>query len=433
MLADLRVAIEAADWPRALALALAAWRSSRAPVYADLIDRIAQHVADDPPFLRHLEKLGRRLGERQLFEAVALAGASPHDDDPRVAKQLAAWFASASIGWRYAHETETLWFYQQVAEQLVRLRDVRVIPVIERVLAEPHGKTLPLRDHQRALATRIVDALADVALNTPPLANAGEIARWCPSPAAPAMTRDEHELWREAIESDDARLVLADYLLERGDRRGEVITLAQRPDTAVRASELLAQHWDRWMGDLALVLDRGNCTFVGGVLQIATVGIYNTPEWAYAKAAAHRELATVRIVRPGWNASEKGYLAFLRALTQVPPRVRFTATMLDGRTPWPIDHLELVTNLPDLRTPLVDVLALAAPTMPGVTRIDFPIPGELDLATIAALRELPRLFPALVRVRVDASRWLPPALRDALVAIGGELAFLEVDHGGYAP
>lgn len=428
---NLRAPIDAADWPRALELALAAWRSTRAPVYADLIERIARHVTDQPPFLQHVEKLGRRLGERQLFEAVALAGASPHDDDPRVAKQLAAWFASASIGWRYAHETETLWFYEQVAQHLVRLRDVRVIPAIEHVLAEPHGKTLPLRDHQRALATRILDALADVALNTPPLANAGEIARWCPSPAAPIITQDEHELWREAAESDDARLVLADYLLERGDRRGEVITLAQRPETAVRASELLAQHWDRWMGDLALVLDRGNCTFVGGVLQIATVGIYNTPEWAYAKAAAHRELATVRIVRPGWNASEKGYLAFLRALPHLPPRVRFTATMLDG-TSWPIDHLELVTNLPDLRTPLAEVLALAAPAMPGVTRIDFPIPGELDLAVIATIRDLPRLFPALERVRIDASRWLPPALRDALVALD-DLPFLEVDHGGYAP
>ena len=433
---DLRAAIEAADWPHALPLALAVWRTTRSPVYADLVERIARHTPDEPPLLLHLAKLGRRLTERQLFDALSRVRATAENDDPRVAKQLAAWFATASIGWRYAHETETMWFYQELADQLVQLRDVRVIPTIERVLGEPHGKTLPLREHQRALATRIVDALADVALHTPPLANAGEIARWCPSPAAPVVTQDERALWREAAASDDARLVLADFLLDRGDRRGEIISLslARTDDTTARASRLLAEHWDRWMGELALVFDRGTCTFTGGVLDVATVGIYSTPEWAYAKAAAHCELATVRIVRPGWNASDKGYVAFLHALAELPPRIRLTATMIEplslARSRWPITHLELVTNLPDLRTPLVDALALAASAMPDVETLDFPIPGELDIRVVDAIRELPQLFDKLARVRVDAARWLAPALRTALQQLD-ELPFVEVDHGSY--
>jgi hypothetical protein len=190
----------------------------------------------------------------------------------------------------------------------------------------------------------------------------------------------------------------------------------------------LHEHWDRWMGDLALVLDRGNCSFTGGLLDVASVGIYSSPEWAYPKVARHRELATVRIVRPGWNASEKGYVAFLAALDDVPSRIRLNATMIEpfalARTRWPVRHLELVTNTPDLP----HVLGLAASVMPEVEAIDIPIPSDIDRNLIAAIPTLPGYFPKLARVHVDASRWLAIELREAL----GELAalpFVEIDHG----
>jgi hypothetical protein len=42
-------AIEAEDWPRALGLALEAWRSTRAPALADLIDAIGARCPQVPP------------------------------------------------------------------------------------------------------------------------------------------------------------------------------------------------------------------------------------------------------------------------------------------------------------------------------------------------------------------------------------------------
>lgn len=190
------------------------------------------------------------------------------------------------------------------------------------------------------------------------------------------------------------------------------------------------------MGELALVLDRGKCTFEGGLLDIATVGVYGTPEWAYAKVARHRELATIRVVRPGWNASEKGYVAFLDALgTRLPARVRVTATMIEplslARPRWPIRVLELVTNLPDLRVPLRQVLALAAQALPDVEHVEIPMPAELDDSMLAAIPDLPGLFPKLARVHVDASRWLTTELRRAFAQLAAAHAFVEVDHGPY--
>jgi uncharacterized protein (TIGR02996 family) len=451
MLDELRRAIEEAAWPRALVLAIEAWRASRAPVLADLVDRIVTRLpAEGVPregvqrwwmqqartydparatvLLASCAELALKSGvEKKLIDRLPVLEAWP--DDPRVACVLASWFADANVGWRYAHEAETVVFYDRIADQLARLRDVRAIPVLERVLAEPRGLTVGLREQQHELATRLIVLLADAALHAPP-ANAGEIARWCPSPAPPPTSLDERTLWREAATSDDARLVLADFLLERGDRRGEIITLASAgtDDNARAASALLHEHWERWMGDLAIVLDRGNCSFVGGLLEIASVGMYSTPEWAYPKAAAHRELSTIRVVRPGWHASNKGYVAFLHALAYLPPRIRLDASMVEpfalARPRWPVRHLELVTNAPDLP----HVLRLAASAMPDVEAIDIPLQSDIDRAMIAMIPALPRHFAKLVRVHVDASRWLASDIRAELTELEA-LPFVEIDHG----
>ena len=454
---ELARAIDEADWPRALALALDAWRASRSPIYADLVDRIALRCPSEPvprervqrwwmqraksydpvlaiPLLANAADLARRNAgnEKRLFERIDVLVKWP--DDPRVARVLARWFVS-SVGWMYAHDKQTPIFYKQIAASLVVLRDTRVIPELEQALAEPRGLTVGLRELQTILATQTIDALASVALVTVPL----EIASWVPAPAIEPATHDERTLWLDAAESDGARLVLADFLLERGDRRGEIITLACTgdADNMKRSSALLHEHWERWMGELALVLDRGFCTFSGGLLDVASVGVYGTPEWAYPKVVGHRELSTIRTVRPGWNASERGYVAFLDALPRLPLRVRLMTTMIEllarARARWPIRVFELVTNLPDLRTPLRDAIALAARVMPDVEEIDLPMPGELDHAVLDAIVELPRLFPRLARVRVDAARRLPRELRDALLTLADAHPFVEVDHGHYLP
>jgi hypothetical protein len=455
----LRDAIAAEDWPRALVLAIEAWRTSRSPVHANLVDRIALRAPNeivpargvqrwwmqrartyDPiaagALLANAAQLAPRSGiEQKLIERLELLAAWP--DDPRTAHVLATWFVETNIGWMYAHHAATSAFYERIAGLLVKLRDTRVIAALEGVLAEPRGKTLGLRELQERLATHTIEVLSAAVLDVVPLQGAAEIARWVPAPSVEPATLDERTLWEAAAESEAGRLVLADFLLERGDRRGEVITLACAGDdeNLKRSNALLHEQWERWMGELALVLDRGFCTFAGGVLDVAAVGRTGAPPWAYPKVAMHRELTTIRAVRPAWHARDEDYVRFLDALPRLPPRVRLQATAIEklslARPYWPVRVLELVTNLEELPGPLANALALAASLMPDVEEIEIPLPSEIDQRVIAAARELPRLFPQLRRVRIDATRHLPRDIRDALVTLAAAAPYLEVEHGHY--
>src|SRR5688572_8385051 len=101
-------AIEEADWPRALVLALEAWRASRAPVHADLVDRIAARLpADKVPrerWLQHArvydplrvttllanatERALKTGVEKDVMERFRVLATWP--DDPRLARVLAS-------------------------------------------------------------------------------------------------------------------------------------------------------------------------------------------------------------------------------------------------------------------------------------------------------------------------------------------------------
>lgn len=75
-----------------------------------------------------------------------------------------------------------------------------------------------------------------------------------------------------AAPSDDRpRRVLADWLLERGDPRGEFIVcqLATSPTERARAKKLLTQHALEWIGPLPFPVEQW--TFAGGFL--ATVRV----------------------------------------------------------------------------------------------------------------------------------------------------------------
>ncbi|HLL21516.1 MAG TPA: hypothetical protein VK427_05265, partial [Kofleriaceae bacterium] len=318
-------------------------------------------------------------------------------------------------------------FYDALASALVDLGDTRVIATLEQAGAEPRGVTVGLREHQQATAARAIAALAERARLAVPPDNAAELAAWCPLPGETNATRDDHALWREAARSDAAHLVLADHLLDRGDRRGEIISLMCAGDAENRARglELLHRYWPQWVGELALVLDRGNCTFTRGLLEVAAIGQRTTPEWAYRKVATHRELLPMRAVRPGWSASDSGYVAFLDALVELPQRVGLRASMVDTlarrRPSWPIRALDLVVDKP------VDV-ALLARTLPDVDAVAIVAPSTLDETTVVLVDELLEAWPR-VRVHVDASRWLWHRERTALLDLVRER--LEIDHGMY--
>ena len=116
--------------------------------------------------------------------------------------------------------------------------------------------------------------------------------------ATPAVRTDidEAELWRDVARDPDdlgPRNVLADYLVERRDRRGELIAaqLSTQPRAMQRAEHLLAKHWYEWLGDVALVITRRGSEFRGGMLETIHVGMHRRRPWAYGAIRGHRSSA----------------------------------------------------------------------------------------------------------------------------------------------
>jgi len=249
----------------------------------------------------------------------------------------------------------------------------------------------------------------------------------------------EDALWRDAALADDVgpRLVLADHLLQTGQRRGELITLqcSDAPATADRARQLVDAYWARWLGALGLVLDRGGTQFERGLLHVITVGRAHTPPWAYAKVAAHRELWSVRHVRPSWKIDPDPYVDFVAHLAHLPPAITLGAAMVPAfthaRAAWPFRTVEYVPNFYRSRDggpPLLATLTRAAAVLPDAEALRL----TTDDAPLAELPEvvvtLPSLFPRLARIEIDARYYMPPHQRELFRALE-TLPLVHVDHG----
>ena len=119
-----------------------------------------------------------------------------------------------------------------------------------------------------------------------------------------AIVRDPDDL--------DAYAVYGDWLAEQGDPRGELIALQLRgadakvlvggespidENTAERVSELIANNWTTWLGDVSQLVVRQGSVFRDGFLSFVQVGGENTPHGAWIAFRGHRELCAVKEVR----------------------------------------------------------------------------------------------------------------------------------------
>jgi uncharacterized protein (TIGR02996 family) len=75
-------------------------------------------------------------------------------------------------------------------------------------------------------------------------------------------------------EDDRPRLVYADWLLERGDPRGEMMALAVRGSDAARVATLVDAHRWQWLSDDGLPLDR-NARFARGFVEALRVQLFD--------------------------------------------------------------------------------------------------------------------------------------------------------------
>ncbi|MEW5738802.1 MAG: TIGR02996 domain-containing protein [Myxococcota bacterium] len=92
------------------------------------------------------------------------------------------------------------------------------------------------------------------------------------------------------------RLVYADWLLDQGDPRGEVIALSMKEDLSLtqrrRVQRLTEQHAAAWLGPLVTVADIGACRWEGGFLDVLAVGAPTPGSWP--GVVGDPRLATVR-------------------------------------------------------------------------------------------------------------------------------------------
>ena len=104
-------------------------------------------------------------------------------------------------------------------------------------------------------------------------------------------------------DSLDARLVLADALVEIGDARGELIQVQvareSAPDDrklATREKQLLADHRDTLLGSLAPIVRKGTLEFERGFVRACDFDPFVHAK-VLATALADEQLATIRRLR----------------------------------------------------------------------------------------------------------------------------------------
>lgn len=246
------------------------------------------------------------LGEAPLGEAVARVRIlETWPADPRVARTLAQLVEAQPFP-----QSSLNWLWPLVFRLLSALADVRTVDPLRAAAKAPRAKAATLR--------------AWLSAQLPDLA--GELGRKCAKqkkpdpadvevlerllarlPAVPvavaASAEKQAKDFEEAIAKDPAddqlRQVFADWLLEKGDARGEFIQLqfkqasgqATGKDVA-RAARLQKQHAADWLGDAGLAL--GRCEFERGFLVSCALGKKTAPEWVWPTLVGHRVLATVR-------------------------------------------------------------------------------------------------------------------------------------------
>ena len=469
MLGQLRTAIEGKDWGGALAAALAWWRDTRAPEIADLVDALGAHCTLPAPPKRelhawwmlhastynpvHVTALARRANDRmlrsdvkfaevrewyagnavvkQLIEPYAeathtifagnlnvihrLAAMFTWAPDPRAAQICARWFAEGRLYWSMPDFVSiTPKFYELLAEHMIALRDTRVERWIASTLAHPRGRTPALRAHQAALARRVLDALADATLLADP--DRDQVRAWCRELAQPVddrIEREEQALWEEVMRDPDdlgTRLVLADALIEQDDPRGHVIAMQCNPDRRVQreARRLLDEHWFEFFGDAALVIDKRDCEFRAGMLDVLAIGVRDAPDWAYVTLARHRELAAVRWLRVGRHVTGEQVVRVLRDLPRPPARLTLARNGLElmhARKPWPMREIELRYRQSVVAGPtLEDALRMLGETFPELEQLVIDTYRE-PRESIALVPRLPELFPGLQTIALQDRDW----------------------------
>lgn len=282
---------------------LDAWREYEAPAIADLIDvataraLVGRDPIDDAATLDARQAQWMELAasgdplvvpwliERTFTPRIALTVARLNalwklPRDPRIAAGLLALTTRAGLLARSSLWTRLL--------RIVRNQhDVRSIAAIEARLAQFEASAVAKTESETALAARLAQTRLMLAgqILVPPAPRDELFARVAERLADPdaaravavAKTAEDFcaEIWARP-KDDGPREVFADWLIEQGDPRGELIALqiarergAAAPEGIKRERKLLAEHARTWLGALSPVVK--NFVFERGFLARAEI------------------------------------------------------------------------------------------------------------------------------------------------------------------
>jgi uncharacterized protein (TIGR02996 family) len=264
-------ALDAGDDASALEALLVAWRATRAPRLAELIDLVSERIAAALPApadrewkriakQQHATDLPRLVAalpdsrRHSLTRATQIATLAKWPEDPRLATAMLQELGRGPV---VGSSTQTTKHIGVIF--LVRVGDVRVLPKLQALgeratsLASVYRLPKISRFLQSAFA-EACEALREVTPREVDTTVCDRIATQLTAATAAADT-----LMREILanpDDDGPRQVLADQLLERGDPRGEFIALQLSGADPARAEALRATHYKQWLGALAAV---GTC------------------------------------------------------------------------------------------------------------------------------------------------------------------------------
>lgn len=433
-------AVAREEWRAALEAALAWWRETRAPEIAALVDVLALRLATpsfdrrvtEESWLAHVE--ADPIGNLGPALAVVLrsysGGASPEDlhrrlarlrplDDPRVAAACVEILRRAPYhepGHRSGRE------YEPILAELAHLADVRQVEPLREIVARPTAPKAWLRQHLARVLPALADRLAERTLA--PLPDVHALAeRLMPAvPSDDALVAAVHA----NPDEDGPREVLADFWIERGDPRGELVSLQLKASRGTatekdrkRIAALLRRHEKTWIGAVEAVT-KPNRVWDRGFLDVIELRAgTRAAEAIRLEAMRSPALATVRVLHHG-HASEKIFRDFVKAAPNVRELHATSKDMLAELLESPPPRLERLVVHHDLEHAELKAIDAA---FPRLAKLWFPlVSAARQIAAVAAFAEgrRPRFEIVATGDGPPGSRWLAPWL----LAVRGELAAL---------
>jgi uncharacterized protein (TIGR02996 family) len=195
-------------------------------------------------------------------------------------------------------------------------------------------------------------------------------------------------------DDDGPRAVYADFLVQRGDPRGELIALQLGAGDAAREDELLTRHQSAWLGELAALVDKTMIAWRRGFLSWATVkltrpklvALRRSPMWATVE-----RLTLLGAPPHAWRDDVVVLLETMRALRRIDGIDHGMIAWIPERVP----RLDFDIPAGEL-DPLLGDLAANRPTLRGLG-----LHGRFDTREIDKVLASP-LFPRLELLRVSA-------------------------------